>query len=92
MFKPKEKSPTTEETSRLISVLFSRFDAEKKNFLLNLIDHFVLNDLKIPEHQVPWLNSNFNNLDDHCYFLNLVRLAYAKLFNCSEIQFKNNIH
>ena len=68
MFKPKDKSPTTEETSRLISVLFSRFDAEKKTLLLNLIDHFVLNDLKIPEHQVPWLNSNFNNLDDHCYF------------------------
>jgi hypothetical protein len=80
MFKPKDKSPTTEETSRLISVLFSRFDAEKKTLLLNLIDH------------LPWLNSNFNNLDDHCYFLNLVRLAYAKLFNCSEIQFKKNIH
>jgi len=92
MFKPKEKGPTTEETSRLISVLFSRLDAEKKTFLFNLIDRFVLNDLKIPEHQVPWLNSKFNNLNDHCHFLNMVRLAYAKLFNCSEIQFKNNIH
>ena len=68
MFKPKE-SPTTEETSRLISVIFSRFDAEKKNFLLNLIDHFVLNDLKIPQHQVPWLNSNFNRVKyHHCQY------------------------
>lgn len=92
MLKKKGYKISTKEASSLVSIIFSRLDPEAKNKLLNLIDRFVLEELKIPKEDVPWLNPKKNKIEDYCHVLDLMRLSYAKLFSNAEKDFIEKIH
>ena len=83
---------TTEDASNVINIMFSRLSPEDRNRILNIIDKFITHDLGIDESDIPWLNSGKNKVEDFVHVLNLMRLSYAKVFNHSEINFKNKVH
>ena len=83
---------TTEDASNVINIMFSRLTPEDRNRILNIIDKFITHDLGIDESDIPWLNSKKNKVEDFVHVLNLMRLSYAKVFNHSEINFKNKVH
>ena len=83
---------TTEDASNVINIMFSRLSPEDRNKILNMIDQFIIRDLGIDESDIPWLNSGKNKVEDFVHVLNLMRLSYAKVFNHSEINFKNKVH
>ena len=83
---------TTEDAANVINIMFSRLSPEDRNKILNMIDQFIIRDLGIDESDIPWLNSKKNKVEDFVHVLNLMRLSYAKVFNHSEINFKNKVH
>ena len=83
---------TTEDAANVINIMFSRLSPEDRNRILNIIDKFITHDLGIDESDIPWLNSKKNKVEDFVHVLNLMRLSYAKVFNHSEINFKNKVH
>lgn len=83
---------TTEDAANVINIMFSRLSPEDRNRILNIIDKFITHDLGIDESDIPWLNSGKNKVEDFVHVLNLMRLSYAKVFNHSEINFKNKVH
>ncbi len=83
---------TTEDAANVINIMFSRLSPEDRNKILNMIDQFIIRDLGIDESDIPWLNSGKNKVEDFVHVLNLMRLSYAKVFNHSEINFKNKVH
>lgn len=83
---------STDQATEIVNLMFSRLTPTQRNKILNIIDDFVINDLGIPEGDVPWLNKSKKNVEDYIHILDLMRLAYARLFNNAETKFKKNIH
>ena len=79
MFKPKEKSPTTGEVSKVVNIMFSKLDPKERDRIINLVDHFLIYDLEISEQDIPWLNSDKQNLKEYRHLLDMIRLSTAKL-------------
>jgi hypothetical protein len=88
----KQEKVSTEEAGSIINVMFSRLEPKDKQRILNFIDYFIIESLKVPKDQIPWLNSEKKKLDDCRHVLNLMRIGYAKLFNHMEKNFKNQVH
>ena len=79
MFKPKEKSPTTGEVSKVVNIMFSKLDPKERDRIINLVDHFLIYDLEISEQDIPWLNSDKQNQKEYRHLLDMIRLSTAKL-------------
>ena len=79
MFKPKEKSPTTGEVSKVVNIMFSKLDPKERDRIINLVDHFLIYDLEISEQDIPWLNSDKQNRKENRHLLDMIRLSTAKL-------------
>ena len=79
MFKSKEKSPTTGEVSKVVNIMFSKLDPKERDRIINLVDHFLIYDLEISEQDIPWLNSDKQNLKEYRHLLDMIRLSTAKL-------------
>jgi len=89
--KLEELKLTTPEVTKIISVIFSRFNPTDKKRIYEMIDSFIL-DLGISAEEVPWMNKKKNNIDGYCNLLDLMRLSYAKILDYSEMRFKKKIH
>jgi len=83
---------TTKKTTEVINVMFSRLNVKERERILNMIDHFIMNELNVSKKDIPWLNSNKSNMDGITHFLDLMRLGYARLLDHSEKQFIKRIH
>ena len=79
MFKSKEKAPTTGEVSKVVNIMFSKLDPKERDRIINLVDHFLIYDLEISEQDIPWLNSDKQNLKEYRHLLDMIRLSTAKL-------------
>ncbi len=90
--KQNKDTVTTEDTTKVINIMFSRLSPENRIKIMNMIDRFIIHDLGIDESDIPWLNSEKNKVEDFIHVLNLMRLSYARVFNHSEINFKKKIH
>lgn len=90
--KLKDLKVTTDQATQVINVMFSRLSAVERNRVLNMIDNFVLNQLEVPEEEVPWFNKKKTKFKDHAHLLDLMRLGYAKLINQCEQKFIKKIH
>ncbi len=88
----KQPKISTEETENVINVMFSRLKPQDRERILNYIDDFMVKSLKIPKDQIPWFNPKKNKVEDCRHVCNLMRIAYAKVFNHLEKNFKNQIH
>ena len=88
----KQPEVSTEETENVINVMFSRLKPEDRERILNYIDDFMIKSLNIPKEQIPWFNPKKNKAEDCRHVCNLMRIAFAKVFNHLEKNFKNQIH
>ena len=79
MFKSKEKTATTGEVSKVVNIMFSKLDPKERDRIINLVDHFLIYDLEISEQDIPWLNSDKQNLKEYRHLLDMIRLSTAKL-------------
>ena len=79
MFKSKEKTATTGEVSKVVNIMFSKLDPKERDRIINLVDQFLIYDLEISEQDIPWLNSDKQNLKEYRHLLDMIRLSTAKL-------------
>ena len=79
MFKSKEKTATTGEVSKVVNIMFSKLDPKERDRIINLVDHFLIYDLEISQQDIPWLNSDKQNLKEYRHLLDMIRLSTAKL-------------
>jgi hypothetical protein len=59
--------------------MFSKLDPKERDRIINLVDHFLIYDLEISEQDIPWLNSDKQNLKEYRHLLDMIRLSTAKL-------------
>jgi len=83
---------TTQKTSEVINVMFSRLNVKERERILNMIDHFIMTELNVSKKDIPWLNAKKSNMEGITHFLDLMRLGYAKLLDHSEKKFIKRIH
>ena len=92
MQKKKHINITTNQTTEVINVMFSRLKPDDRVRILSYIDDFMIKSLNIPKEQIPWFNPKKNKVEDCRHVCNLMRIAYAKVFDHLEKNFKNQIH
>jgi len=75
------KKITTEETSQIINVMFSRVSSERRQKIYNYIDELMMEYFNVEEKDIPWLNKDINEHKNYNNILNILRLSVAKIFN-----------
>ena len=76
----KEDSITPVKSGEIITFMFARFDEKERIKLMNFIDKFIIEEFKIKESNLPWLNtSNRDNEEDWSNFFVYFRLTIARI-------------
>ena len=76
----KEDSITPVKSGEIITFMFARFDEKERIKLMNFIDEFIIQEFKIKESNLPWLNtSNRDNEEDWRNFFVYFRLSIARI-------------
>ena len=69
------------EMQKAIITMLWKQDPKLRNEILNSIDCFLINELKVEKKLVPWLNQNKDNYNGYMDFLSLLRLTYVRVFS-----------
>jgi hypothetical protein len=78
----KEDTNTPIKSGEIITFIFARFDEKERARLMNYIDKFIIEEFKIKESNLPWLNSiNRDKDEDWSNFLVYFRLAVARILD-----------
>jgi hypothetical protein len=76
----KEDSNTPVKSGEIVTFMFARFDEKERIKLMNFIDEFIIQEFKIKESNLPWLNtSNRDNEEDWRNFFVYFRLSIARI-------------
>ena len=70
----------TEAQKALVTMLWKQ-DAKTRNEILNVIDHFLMNELNLEKKEIPWLSKQKDNFKGYLDFLTLLRLTYTRVFS-----------
>ena len=76
--KIKEKNFNNAEVINLI--LFPSLTPDDKQWILNYIDKFIINELNIKKEQLPWLNGK-RDIEEWKNLTVMLRLSVAKIFS-----------
>ena len=74
----KEKNFNNSEVINLI--LFPTLTPDDKQWILNYIDEFIINELNIKKEQLPWLNGK-RDIEEWRNLAVMLRLSVAKIFS-----------
>ena len=74
----KEKNFNNSEVINLI--LFPTLTPDDKQWILNYIDEFIINELNIKKEQLPWLNGK-RDIEEWRNLVVMLRLSVAKIFS-----------
>jgi hypothetical protein len=78
----KEDSITPVKSGEIITFMFARFDEKERIKLMNFIDEFIIEEFKIKESNLPWLNSSHkDNEEDWRNFFVYFRLTIARILD-----------
>jgi hypothetical protein len=76
----KEDSNTPVKSGEIVTFMFARFDEKERIKLMNFIYEFIIQEFKIKESNLPWLNtSNRDNEEDWRNFFVYFRLSIARI-------------
>jgi hypothetical protein len=76
--KVKEKPFNNGEVINLI--LFPTLTPDDRQWILNYIDEFIINELNIQKEQLPWLNGK-RDIEEWRNLVVMIRLSVAKIFS-----------
>ena len=78
----KDDSNTPVKSGEIINFIFARYGEEERVKLMNFIDNFIIEEFKIKESNLPWLNSyNKDKEEDWANFFVYFRLAVARILD-----------
>jgi hypothetical protein len=78
----KDGSNTPVKSGEIISFIFARYSEKERRELMNFIDNFIIEEFKIKESNLPWLNSrDRERSEDWSNFLVYFRLAVARILD-----------
>jgi hypothetical protein len=78
----KKDSNTPVKSAEIITFMFARFDEKERTKLMNFIDKFIIEEFKIKESNLPWLNSSNRDSDeDWTNFFVYFRLTIARILD-----------
>ena len=87
----KDDSNTPVKSGEIITFMFARFDEKERARLMNFIDKFIIEEFKIKESNLPWLNSlNRDNEEDWKNFFVYFRLSIARILEQMTINKNGN--
>ena len=76
----KDDSDTPVKSGEIIHFIFARYSEKERLRLMNFIDNFIIEEFKIKESNLPWLNTfNRNRDEDWSNFFVYFRLAVARI-------------
>jgi len=76
----KDDSNTPVKSGEIINIIFARCTNDERVKLLNFIDKFIIDEFKIKESNLPWLNSNYKSTEeDWDNFFVYFRLGIARI-------------
>jgi hypothetical protein len=78
----KDGSNTTVKSGEIINFIFARYSEEERVKLMNFIDNFIIEEFKVKESNLPWLNAfNRDREEDWSNFFVYFRLAVARILD-----------
>ena len=87
----KEDSNTPVKSGEIITFIFARFNEKERIRLMNFIDEFIIEEFKIKNSYLPWLNSSHrDNEEDWRIFFVYFRLTVARILDQMTINKKGN--
>jgi hypothetical protein len=87
----KDDSNTPVKSGEIITFMFARFTEKERTRLMNFIDEFIIEEFKIKESNLPWLNSSHrDNEEDWRNFFVYFRLTIARILDQMTINKKGN--
>jgi len=76
----KNDTNTPTKSGEIINIIFARCTNDERVKLLNFIDKFIIDEFKIKESNLPWLNSNYKSTEeDWDNFFVYFRLGMARI-------------
>ena len=86
------KNKSINNAEILSLVLLAKLSPEDRQWILNYIDEFIINELNISREDLPWLNGK-KNINDWRNLVVMVRLSVAKILNTYlDIKKKENLN
>jgi len=87
----KNDSTTPVKSAEIITFMFAIFYEKERARLMNFIDEFIIEEFKIKESNLPWLNgSNRDNEEDWRNFFVYFRLTIARILDQMTTNKKGN--
>ena len=87
----KDDSNTPVKSGEIIAFMFARFNEKERTRLMNFIDEFIIEEFKIKESNLPWLNSSHRDKEeDWRNFFVYFRLTIARILDQMTINKKGN--
>jgi len=74
------KKEIIDNSDKILREMFSTMTAEEFRVVMNFIDDFIINELKISRDKLPWINKT-EERGDWLDAINMIRLASARLFS-----------
>ena len=78
----KDDSNTPVKSGEIINFIFARYSEKERARLMNFIDDFIIEEFKVKESKLPWLNAyNRDRDEDWSNFFVYFRLAVARILD-----------
>jgi hypothetical protein len=78
----KDDTNTPIKSGEIINFIFARYSENERIKLMNYIDNFIIEEFKIKESNLPWLNScHRDREEDWSNFFVYFRLAVARILD-----------
>jgi hypothetical protein len=78
----KDDSNTPIKSGEIVNFIFARYSEKERVKLMNFIDNFIIEEFKIKESNLPWLNSFHRECEeDWANFFVYFRLAVARILD-----------
>ena len=78
----KDDSDTPVKSGEIINFIFARYSEYERVKLMNFIDNFIIEEFKIKESNLPWLNTfNRDSEEDWSNFFVYFRLGVARILD-----------
>jgi hypothetical protein len=78
----KSNNNTPVKSGEIISFIFTRYSEKERARLMNFIDDFIIEEFKVKESNLPWLNTyNRDRDEDWSNFFVYFRLAVARILD-----------
>jgi hypothetical protein len=74
------KKKIIDNSDKILREMFSTMTAEDFRIIMNFIDDFIVNELKITRDKLPWINKS-EERSDWLDAINMIRFASARLFS-----------